>query len=126
MTSQHGSSNGSGSSDLTTALDQAYNYLSYRARSAREIRDHLVKKGHSELVIGETLEHLARYGYVNDLEFARQFVCSKDNWGPRRLQFELRRKGIESPVIERVMLDQSQEAERCKRLAERYAERVQP
>jgi regulatory protein len=110
-------------SDLASALDRAYEYLSYRARSAQEIRDYLVKKGYSELVIGEALEHLESYRYVDDLEFARQFVRSKDDWGPMRLQFELRRKGIEAPVIDSVMLDQNQEAERCRRLAAKYVER---
>lgn len=123
MTSQSGSSDGFCSSDLKKALDHAYQYLSHRARSAREIRDHLTKKGHSEDVIDEALEHLAHYGYVDDLEFAKQFVRSKDDWGPRRLQFELRRKGIEAPVIDSVMLDQNQEAERCRRLAAKYVER---
>lgn len=112
-----------GSSSLRHALDHVYRYLSFRARSALEVRDYLSKKGYSASIIEEAIARLEDYGYVDDAEFAKQFVDSKDGWGSRRLSFELRRKGIDPETIDEVMLSPSVEKDRCRRLAFAYLRR---
>lgn len=113
-------------SSLRHALDQAYRYLSIRARSIIEIRNYLSRKGHSEPVIEEAIKRLEDYGYVDDMQFAKQFVDSKDGWGSRRLLFELRRKGIDQAIIDEVMPGTSVEIERCRRLAVAYLRKLGP
>jgi len=108
------------SPDLRDALDHAYRFLSFRARSALEIRDYLLRKGYSASLVESALGRLEEYGYINDLEFARQFVASKDDWGSERLKFELRRKGIDPAIIDKVMLSKSEERDRCVRVASEY------
>lgn len=113
-------------SSLRCALGQAFEYLSYRARSIHEIKEYLLTKGHCEIVVREAIGRLTRYGYLDDLEFARQFVRSKSDWGSKRLRYELRRKRVEASVIDEVMLSPDDERCRCRQLAATYIQRHGP
>jgi regulatory protein len=88
---------------LYKAKDAAVNYLSYRHRSRREMADYLLgKELFDEEVVKETLEWLSDYGYLNDNEFARQWVESRMRSRPRgkaMLAWELRKKGIDTEHI---------------------------
>ncbi|NLU41902.1 MAG: regulatory protein RecX [Firmicutes bacterium] len=112
--------------DLERALDSAYKYLSYRARSIHEVREHLSKKGYSDEVIEEALDRLMQYGYLDDLEFARQFVRSKSDWGSRRLKYELARKRVHESIIAQTVPSSDDEISRCRRLAQAYIRRRGP
>jgi regulatory protein len=111
------------SDDLGRALDRAYRYLSYRARSIHEVREYLAKEGHSDAVVEEALDRLVEYGYLDDLEFARQFARSKHEWGSRRLKYELTRKRVDESIIAQAMPSSDDEASRCRRLAAAYLNR---
>ncbi len=63
--------------EVYKARDKAANYLSYRARSQKEMSDYLAGKGFDEEVVAETIDWLLRYGYLNDEMFARQWVESR-------------------------------------------------
>jgi regulatory protein len=79
------------------ALQQALLFLSYRARSASEIRQNLSKHEIPETVIDETLERLRQDGLVNDNEFAQVWVENRSTFRPRSrrmLAMELRQKGL--------------------------------
>ena len=56
------------------AMQQALLFLSYRARSEKEIRQNLSKHEIPEAVIEETLERLRRDGFANDKKFASAWV----------------------------------------------------
>ena len=84
------------------ALQQAYLFLSYRARSEDEIRKNLRKHEYPEAVIEETLERLQRDGFANDKEFARAWIENRNTFRPRgrrALAMELRQKGIDDETI---------------------------
>mgnify|MGYP006154291137 FL=1 len=90
---------------LQKAKDAAYNYLSYRARSVKEVRDKLVQKEFAEEIIEQLVDDLQRQKLLNDREFARRFVearLGRAN-GSRKLAQELRRKGIETEIIDEVL-----------------------
>lgn len=90
---------------LQKAKDAAYNYLSYRARSVKEVRDKLVQKEFAEEIIEQVVDDLQRQKLLNDREFARRFVearLGRAN-GSRKLAQELRRKGIETEIIVEVL-----------------------
>jgi regulatory protein len=79
------------------ALQQALLFLSYRARSASEIRQNLSKHEIPETVIDETLERLRQDGLVNDNEFAQVWVENRSTFRPRSrrmVAMELRQKGL--------------------------------
>jgi len=85
------------------ALQQAYLFLSYRARSQDEIRNNLRKHEYPEAVIEETLERLGQDGFANDKQFARAWVENRNTFRPRgrrALAMELRQKGIDDETIQ--------------------------
>lgn len=90
------------------ALSRALHYLKFRPRSREEIRQYLQKKGVSEPVCKETIQHLEAYRYVDDAAFARMWVESRSRNRPRgafALRHELRQKGIAGELIERALAD---------------------
>lgn len=92
--------------EIRQARESAIRLLSYRARSEKEIRDRLKKKGFSSNTADEVLDSLLKSGLVNDLEFARAFAHDKllrKPMGKVMLKQELRKKGISKEEIEQVL-----------------------
>jgi regulatory protein len=90
------------------ALQQAFNYLSYRQRSQFELRRYLEQKGHAPETIAAVLEKLRDYHYVDDQLFAQSWVENRQRFrprGPRLLQAELRQKGVDRAVAEQAIDD---------------------
>jgi regulatory protein len=88
------------------AYQQALLFLSYRARSEKEIRQNLKKHEISEAVIEGTLEQLRQAGYANDEQFARAWVENRSTFRPRgrrALRMELRQKGLDDSIIDSVI-----------------------
>jgi regulatory protein len=88
------------------AMQQALLFLSYRARSEKEIRQNLSKHKIPDEVIEDTLEKLRRNGFANDKQFASAWVENRSTFRPRgrrALALELRQKGIEDAIIESVL-----------------------
>lgn len=95
-------------SRFTTPLppfDRALKYLSMRARSVKEIHDYLVKKKYEEEDINEAIKRLIELKFLNDDDFARSFIESKQKKGKSKklIQFELKLKGISKDTTEDVM-----------------------
>ena len=87
------------------AYQQAMLFLSYRARSEKEIRQNLRKHEMPEGVIDETIERLRKAGLANDNEFAQAWVENRSNFRPRSrraLAMELRQKGLDDETIHAV------------------------
>src|SRR5258706_15787997 len=59
---------------------QAMLFLSYRARSEKEIRQNLLKHEIPEEVIEQTLERLQEAGLANDNQFARVWVENRNTF----------------------------------------------
>jgi regulatory protein len=90
----------------TQAKNIAVNYLSYRRRSSKEIRDHLVRKGFDRESSEKVVRDLQSAGMLDDREFARSFV--KDRLlrkpvGLALLRRQLLAKGIPSGTAEEVL-----------------------
>jgi regulatory protein len=85
------------------AYQQAMLFLSYRARSEKEIQQNLRKHEMSDEVIEETLERLRKAGLADDNQFARAWVENRSTFRPRSkkaLAIELRQKGINDEAIQ--------------------------
>jgi regulatory protein len=85
------------------AYQQSLLFLSYRARSEKEIRQNLQKHEISEEVIEETLVRLRNAGLANDNDFARLWVENRSTFHPRSkkaLAIELRQKGLNDEAIQ--------------------------
>jgi regulatory protein len=95
---------------LWKARDSALNLLSFRARTATELRRRLKEKGFPEEVVERCVADLAERGLVDDSAFAETFVRDRVRLRPsgaRRLAQELRVKGVDadtaSEAIEEVL-----------------------
>ena len=95
-------------------MERALNMLAFRARSVRELRLGLLRKGEPAAAVERAVERLTQSGLLNDAEYARQLARSKlvsRGFSRRRLQTELFRRGVERGVadeaIEEVLADES-------------------
>ena len=94
------------------AYSCALNFLSYRVRSSKEIRDKLLRDEFPETVVNRVLERLQKEGQLNDADFANLWVESRTRSRPkgaRVLRQELRVKGVESETIAQSLPDEEQE-----------------
>ncbi|MCL4498748.1 MAG: RecX family transcriptional regulator [Chloroflexi bacterium] len=84
-------------------FDRALVFLGYRARSASEVETRLRRDGYDRSVIGSTIARLTELGYVDDVAFAKEWIETRSatrHYGKKRLQSELRRRGVPSEIIE--------------------------
>ncbi|HKP75481.1 MAG TPA: RecX family transcriptional regulator, partial [Longimicrobiaceae bacterium] len=80
------------------ARDAALSLLSYRARSAAELKRRLKRKGFDDATSASTVERLDELGVVDDAAFAESFVRDRVRLRPhgvRRLGQELRARGVD-------------------------------
>lgn len=90
------------------------NFLSYRPRTVKEVRDRLYKYEVRDKVKQDALiAKLQSQGYLDDLKFATWFIESRNSHRPRSkrmLSQELQMKGISKDIIEQLgsgMTDES-------------------
>jgi len=94
--------------ERTKARNTAYRYLTYRPRSRAEIIQKLHDKEFNDAIIEAVLDDLARFGYVNDRQFANQWTRSRirlRGFGRRRIEQELKNKGIDREIIREVFAE---------------------
>jgi len=91
--------------DLSSAKTACFRLLKIRPRSEHELRSRLLQKGFENKVIEEAIAAIAKIGLIDDLEFARLWVSSriKRPLGLKRLSFELKQKGVDKDIIEKVV-----------------------
>ena len=83
-------------------LTSALRLLKYRSRSCKELRDRLIQKDYSIILIDKTIDYLLELGYLDDLKFAKSFAEDKINQkgvGPIYLKSELLKHGIHQDQI---------------------------
>ena len=81
-------------------------YLSFRIRSEKEMRDYLLKKNAPPEVLEKIISSLKTSKFLNDEEFARMWIESRNRANPRAqkvLKFELQQKGINKEIIEKFL-----------------------
>ena len=84
----------------------AYRLLSYRERSAREMRERLLRVGYDSSLVEEVIHNLIADDTLNDERFASLFVKDYTNLKPKGNRFivhELTKKGIARETIEKVL-----------------------
>ncbi|HSH31427.1 MAG TPA: RecX family transcriptional regulator [Candidatus Saccharimonadales bacterium] len=102
-------------SERSKVYHQALSYLSYRKRSGRELRDHLVGKEHDKTTVDQVIGDLTAKGLLSDGDFAGAWIRDRQNLKPRskrRLEQELRQKGLEPAVISEALSGISEQDER--------------
>ena len=106
---------------------RALEYCLMRPHSSREVRDYLyrktrdtrtktggVKKGVAPEITERVYDRLVEKGYVDDEKFTRYWVDNRNltkGMSQRKLQAELRAKGVESSIIDRYLAESSRSDE---------------
>jgi regulatory protein len=107
------------------AMDRALNFLGYRARSEKEVRDRLGRYGYGEETVEVVIGRLKELGYLDDEDFSR-FVAREAarRYGPRRVSAELRKRGVDAElardVVEEEFAGRSERQEARSIAAQRY------
>ncbi|MFC7064212.1 recombination regulator RecX [Halobacillus seohaensis] len=100
------------------------NYLSYRMRSEKEIRDYLVKKEVDDEHIEEVVKRLYREKLLDDLEFAIALVRTRvqtSSKGPLLVKRELIDKGVDAVKTDEALEHYSfdKQVEKASKVAEK-------
>jgi regulatory protein len=87
------------------AMGCALDFLGYRARSEKEVRDRLRRYGYGEETVEGVVGRLTELGYLDDRNFARFFAREKARrkYGPRRVLADLRRSGVDAELARDVV-----------------------
>ncbi len=96
------------SSNLLLAKETAYKFLSYKPRTQKEVEEKLKQKGFSEEIISKVIDDIKLYGFIDDLEYTRNFVLNKirsKTLGKIALKQILLSKGIPNETIEQVLAE---------------------
>ena len=94
-------------SSFLKARDSAFRFLGLRLHSTSELKLKLQKKKHPREIIEKVLSYLAEKNYLNDEEFAKQFVAERvkrKKVGSGKLSAELMKKGIKRELIRENLL----------------------
>lgn len=89
-------------SESHDAREKALDLLEYSARTGRQLYDKLARKYDPE-ASAAAVARMAELGLVDDADYARRFVADRLNlkdWGLRRIEQELRQKGVAQQHIE--------------------------
>jgi len=91
---------------LTSAKAAAQRALSRSMRSENEIRKRLIEKEFPQHIIDQTLSWLREYRFVDDAEFARSYIRTRQALRPAsrmKLAADLAKKGIPSDIIRKTL-----------------------
>ena len=91
---------------VTRAKNTAYRLLTYRPRSRAELIQKLRDREFDAAVVEAVVSDLVRLGYVDDRQFAEQWASSRVRlraFGRRRIELELRNKGVDREIIEEAL-----------------------
>ena len=95
-------------------MEAAAAFLAVRPRSEAETRRRLLKLGYPDALVDDVLIRLVEMGYIDDEEFARAWVQSRDRARPRgegALRRELAQKGVARQVVDEVLGERSDAAD---------------
>lgn len=84
------------------AKNKAVKYISYQSRTEKEVTEKLKECEYSDDIIFRVIETMKKYNYINDKEYAKNFLTSKLNlkgYGIFKISFDLKQKGISDDII---------------------------
>ena len=94
--------------DPAVVLEAAARFLETRSRSVAEVRRRLTSAGYQPILVEGAIERLGELGMLDDEQFARDWLASRDRARPRgerAIREELRLKGIDRTTIDLVLAE---------------------
>jgi regulatory protein len=108
------------------ALQKAMRFINYRSRTAFEVKIKLIGLGFDNDLVDSILSELIEKEYINDREFAENWVSSRCYSKPRShrmVQYELRKKSIAEPFIQEALESMPSDEELAIKLGKKYLNR---
>ena len=105
------------------ALQSALHFIGFQPRTENEVFKKLEKLEFPIAIIDQVMDELREKRYVDDKEFATQWIESRSESKPRSKRFieiELRKKGIASEIIETVLENAPDDYKSAIRLGKKY------
>ena len=105
------------------ALDKALTHVSATAKTEKEIRDFLNKKGYLPAVCDYVIDKMKDYRFVNDSEYAQSYVSHAGaKKGSRLIKLELQAKGIAETDAENALsaLDEQTQIDSATAILQKY------
>lgn len=85
---------------------RAMNLLKSRAYTAFQLKEKLEEGGYPEKIIEEAIDYVSSFGYVNDSQYAVDFIeYNKETKSKNRIFMDLFKKGIPRDMIEEAWND---------------------
>lgn len=85
-----------------SAYDKSIQLLARRGYAVKELTEALLKKKYPAEEVLEAINLLLEHRYLNDESFAYERIRSRallSKWGKRRIQTELKNKGVDEAII---------------------------
>ncbi len=110
------------------AKELSLKYLSYRQRTAWEVRKRLLDRGYDDEIVNLVLDFLKEYKFLDDDSFVQMWIRSRTKEKPsgrRRIYTELVQKGLDRNLIEHYLAEitPQKEEQMAKALVERKCRR---
>ncbi|MBQ7373661.1 MAG: RecX family transcriptional regulator [Clostridia bacterium] len=108
-------------SERLKATERALTFLSNRAKTKRQVKEYLQKKGYTEKTVSAVLEKLIEYKYVSDENYAEDYVRVYSNKkGKRLIAMELKQKGVSDEDMQSALNSIENEEKNAQKVAEKY------
>ncbi len=108
-------------SEKQTALNKAVKYVSKSMKTQKEVVKYLKGKGYTQGIIDFVLGKLGEYDIVNDSLYSDLYIKQSTlNKGKRRIEFELKNKGVDEKVIREKVSQIETDKQTAFQLAEKY------
>ncbi|NBC27771.1 MAG: hypothetical protein GVY08_12985 [Bacteroidetes bacterium] len=94
--------------EYQAAKDKSFSLLARRDHGSEELRRKLARKGFSEQISDEVVGEFQNKELLNDRAYATNFTQDKHNlkqWGPKKIEAALYKKGVPRGVISSVVED---------------------
>ena len=108
------------------AFQKALKYLNYRPRSVHEVKQKIEELGFCESVIDTVVNELVTKNYLNDRDFAENWISSRVRSKPRSrkmIRFELLKKLIPEDIIHEALEEAPTDDELALCLGKKYLRR---
>jgi regulatory protein len=91
---------------LLAAKATALQYMTYRPRTAHEVRQRLRRGGYETAVVEQVMEHLHAHRTLDDAAYAHAYLKARRDIrrdGPQRIRHKLRQRGVCRALIDEAM-----------------------
>ena len=110
-------------SEKDSALDKALTHVSATRKTEKQVRDFLSGKGYLSAVIEHVIAKMRGYNFLNDNEYAENYVeCAANKKGARLIKMELKKRGVADEDIDAALdnVDSQTQEDAARKILQKY------